>query len=70
MLYIAKFRGQIIGRSIEKSYHDALQWARSLAGYGVEVKPATLEDLCVRPKIDSRAKRPQSRTLRELCSRS
>jgi hypothetical protein len=46
MLYVAIKDGQVIGKSNEFSYHDALEWARPVAGYGVEVRPAGLMELC------------------------
>lgn len=50
MLYVARYQGQVIGKSVEFSYADALQWARPVAGYGVEIRPAGLNDLCAREK--------------------
>ena len=67
MLYVAKYHGQVIGKSIEKSYHDALEWARPVAGLGVEIRRGTLDDMCARPKTSLRGVSAQGpRTLKSI----
>lgn len=68
MLYVAKIGSVTLAKSNEFSYRDALEWARPVAGYGIEVRQAGLMDLLHRSpeNVSAALKTQMPRTLRGI----